>query len=147
MRHKHRSPEEAKCQQARRQSLQPPSSPPSTTREGNTKRCSGEFEFKKVRRKSREWNHLSQVLGELGKAEEQEFMERMVRGELVGDSVSEGSGESHRRLGVTEEGEARPREEGRHPGGHEGGEGEEELLQLRHGQEQGEPRHGVLAPG
>ena len=84
-----RSPVEAKCQHARRQSLQPPSSPPS-----HTKRCSGEFEFKKVRRRSRDWNHLSQVLGELGKAEEQVFMERMVRGELVGDSGSEGSGES-----------------------------------------------------
>ena len=51
-----------------------------------------------MRRRSREWTHFSQVLGELGKAEEQEFMERMVRGELVGDSVSEGSGESHRGL-------------------------------------------------
>ena len=86
-------------------------------KEGNTKRCSGEFEFKKVNRRSQDLSHLSQVLSvELGKAQEQSFMERMVSQELrgPGDNGSEGSEES----GVFSTGSSQesPRKAGRRPG-------------------------------
>ena len=66
-------------------------------KEGNTKQCSREFEFKKVNRRSGDFNHVSQVLShELDKAEEKSIVERMISRELLGarDTVSEGSEES-----------------------------------------------------
>ena len=61
---------------------------------GNTRRCSGEFEFKKVRCRSRDFSVVAPAPGQhLGKAEEQSLMERLVRGELVGTNHS-GSDES-----------------------------------------------------
>jgi len=91
--------------------VQPPSSQSSRTpsrpvvakesrsrREGNTKRASAEFEFKKINRRSAgDFNHLSQVLSqELGAEEEKSLMERMISRELGGteDRCSEGSEES-----------------------------------------------------
>eukprot|EP00090_Calanus_glacialis_P014255 TRINITY_DN22_c0_g1_i1.p1 TRINITY_DN22_c0_g1~~TRINITY_DN22_c0_g1_i1.p1 ORF type:complete len:697 (-),score=130.01 TRINITY_DN22_c0_g1_i1:386-2476(-) len=90
---------------------------PKPKKEGNnvTKRCSGEFEFKKINRRSGDFNHLSQVLAqELDKAEEQTIVERMISRELHGDSGSEGSEES----GIFSTGSSQesPRKEVRRPG-------------------------------
>jgi len=66
-------------------------------REANSKRCSGEFEFRAVRRRSQEWLHSSLAVCEnLGKTEEQSFTHEMVMRELsgAGDTRSEGSEES-----------------------------------------------------
>lgn len=79
------------------------------------KRCSGEFEFKRMNRKSGDFHQLSHVLAhELDKAEEQSFVERMISRELYGDSVSEGSEES----GIFSTGSSHesPRKEARRPG-------------------------------
>ena len=78
------------------------------------KRCSGEFEFKRINRRSGDFQ-LSQVLAqELDKAEEQSFVERMVSRELYGDEGSEGSEES----GIFSTGSSQesPRKEVRRPG-------------------------------
>ena len=78
------------------------------------KRCSGEFEFKRINRRSGDYQ-LSQVLAqELDKAEEQSFVERMISRELHGDSGSEGSEES----GIFSTGSSHesPRKEVRRPG-------------------------------
>ena len=78
------------------------------------KRCSGEFEFKRINRRSGDFQ-LSQVLAqELDKAEEQSFVERMVSRELYGDEGSEGSEES----GIFSTGSSQesPRKEVRKPG-------------------------------
>lgn len=90
-----------------------------TKKEDNnvTKRCSGEFEFKRINRRSgADFHQLQQVLAqELDKAEEQSFVERMVSRELLGDSGSEGSEES----GIFSTGSSHesPRKEtGRKPG-------------------------------
>jgi len=90
---------------------------PKPKKEGNnvTKRCSGEFEFKKISRRSGDFNHLSQVLSqELDKAEEQTIVERMISRELHGDSGSEGSEES----GIFSTGSSQesPRKDVRKPG-------------------------------
>ena len=81
-----------------------------------TKRCSGEFEFKRINRRSgADFQQLSAVLAqELDKAEEQSFVERMVSRELYGDSGSEGSEES----GIFSTGSSHesPRKESRKPG-------------------------------
>jgi hypothetical protein len=64
-------------------------------KEGNTKHCSGEFEFQPADRRSRDVSRLSRVLAqELGKAGEQGLMERMVGRELAGDTGSDASEES-----------------------------------------------------
>ena len=78
------------------------------------KRCSGEFEFKRINRRSGDYQ-LSQVLAQqLDKAEEQSFVERMISRELHGDSGSEGSEES----GIFSTGSSHesPRKEVRRPG-------------------------------
>ena len=78
------------------------------------KRCSGEFEFKRINRRSGDYQ-LSQVLAQqLDKAEEQSFVERMISRELHGDSGSEGSEES----GIFSTGSSQesPRKEVRRPG-------------------------------
>ena len=78
------------------------------------KRCSGEFEFKRINRRSGDFQ-LSQVLAqELDKAEEQSFVERMISRELYGDEGSEGSEES----GIFSTGSSHesPRKEARKPG-------------------------------
>merc|ERR1719510_818736 len=78
------------------------------------KRCSGEFELKRINRRSGDYQ-LSQVLAqELDKAEEQSFVERMISRELHGDSGSEGSEES----GIFSTGSSHesPRKEVRRPG-------------------------------
>ena len=78
------------------------------------KRCSGEFEFKRINRRSGDFQ-LSQVLAqELDKAEEQSFVERMISRELYGDEGSEGSEES----GIFSTGSSHesPRKEMRKPG-------------------------------
>ena len=78
------------------------------------KRCSGEFEFKRINRRSGDFQ-LSQVLAqELDKAEEQSFVERMISRELYGDEGSEGSEES----GIFSTGSSHesPRKEIRKPG-------------------------------
>jgi len=90
---------------------------PKPKKEGNnvTTRCSGEFEFKKISRRSGDFNHLTQVLAqELDKAEEQTIVERMISRELHGDSGSEGSEES----GIFSTGSSQesPRKEMRRPG-------------------------------
>ena len=81
-----------------------------------TKRCSGEFEFKRINRRSgADFHQLQQVLAqELDKAEEQSFVERMISRELLGDSGSEGSEES----GIFSTGSSHesPRKESRKPG-------------------------------
>jgi len=80
-----------------------------------TKRCSGEFEFKRINRRSGDFHQLSHVLAqELDKAEEQSFVERMISRELYGDSGSEGSEES----GIFSTGSSHesPRKETRKPG-------------------------------
>ena len=81
-----------------------------------TKRCSGEFEFKRINRRSgADFHQLSHVLAqELDKAEEQSFVERMISRELHGDSGSEGSEES----GIFSTGSSHesPRKESRKPG-------------------------------
>ena len=89
-----------------------------TKKEDNnvTKRCSGEFEFKRINRRSgADFHQLQQVLAhELDKAEEQSFVERMISRELLGDSGSEGSEES----GIFSTGSSHesPRKESRKPG-------------------------------
>ena len=79
------------------------------------KRCSAEFEFKRINRRSGDFHQLSHVLAqELDKAEEQSFVERMISKELYGDSGSEGSEES----GIFSTGSSHesPRKEARKPG-------------------------------
>ena len=79
------------------------------------KRCSAEFEFKRINRRSGDFHQLSHVLAqELDKAEEQSFVERMISRELNGDSGSEGSEES----GIFSTGSSHesPRKEARKPG-------------------------------
>ena len=93
---------EVACPHRRQSSYQPEllSAPAAHTREGreaNSKRCSGEFEFRAVRRRSQEWLHSSLAVCEnLGKTEEQSFTHEMVMRELsgAGDTGSEGSEES-----------------------------------------------------
>ena len=92
---------EASCPHRRQSSYQPePLSAPAAHRQGreaNSKRCSGEFEFRAVRRRSQEWLHSSLAVCEnLGKTEEQSFTHEMVIRELsgAGDTGSEGSEES-----------------------------------------------------
>merc|ERR1719373_917376 len=79
------------------------------------KRCSAEFEFKRINRRSGDFHQLSHVLAqELDKAEEQSFVERMISRELYGDEGSEGSEES----GIFSTGSSQesPRKEVRRPG-------------------------------
>ena len=86
------------CPHRRQSSYQPDLlSAPGGHREANSKRCSGEFEFRAVRRRSQEWLHSSLAVCEnLGKTEEQSFTHEMVMRELsgAGDTRSEGSEES-----------------------------------------------------
>ena len=80
-----------------------------------TKRCSGEFEFKRINRRSGDFHQLAHVgAHDLDKAEEQSFVERMISRELYGDSGSEGSEES----GIFSTGSSHesPRKEARKPG-------------------------------
>ena len=80
-----------------------------------TKRCSGEFEFKRINRRSGDFHQLAHVgAQDLDKAEEQSFVERMISRELYGDSGSEGSEES----GIFSTGSSHesPRKEARKPG-------------------------------
>ena len=102
-----------------RSSVQTPSSSSGKVKRDDThvaaKRCSGEFEFKRMNRKSGDFHQLSHVLAqELDKAEEQSFVERMISRELYGDSGSEGSEES----GIFSTGSSHesPRKEVRRPG-------------------------------
>ena len=92
---------EVNCPHRRQSSYQPEllSAPAGhrESREANSKRCSGEFEFRAVRRRSQEWLHSSLAVCEnLGKTEEQSFTHEMVMRELsgAGDTGSEGSEES-----------------------------------------------------
>ena len=89
---------EVNCPHRRQSSYQPELlSAPRESRETNSKRCSGEFEFRAVRRRSQEWLHSSLAVCEnLGKTEEQSFTHEMVMRELsgAGDTGSEGSEES-----------------------------------------------------
>ena len=90
---------EVNCPHRRQSSYQPEllSAPVRESREANSKRCSGEFEFRAVRRRSQEWLHSSLAVCEnLGKTEEQSFTHEMVMRELsgAGDTGSEGSEES-----------------------------------------------------
>jgi len=81
-----------------------------------TKRCSDEFEFKKVMyRSSGDFSQLQQVLSqELCKEEERHIVEKMISKELHGDTGSEGSEES----GIFSTGSSQdsPRKEARKPG-------------------------------
>ena len=86
------------CPQRRQSHLVDLSPVPREEKKGNSKRCSGEFEFRKGGRMGPEWSHVPQIVCEdLGKAGEQSFTHDMVMRELSGagcDTGSEGSEES-----------------------------------------------------
>ena len=94
--------EDSNCPHRRQSHLADLSPVPREEKKGNSKRCSGEFEFRKggSRGLGPEWSHVSsQIVSEdqlLGKAEEQSFTHDMVMRELSGacDTGSEGSEES-----------------------------------------------------
>lgn len=94
----------------------PCSQQPKRLTEAQTKRCSDEFEFKKVMyRSSGDFSQLQQVLSqELCKEEERHIVGKMISKELHGDTGSEGSEES----GIFSTGSSQdsPRKEARKPG-------------------------------
>ena len=98
-----------------------PPLPPAPTRnrkeaDNVAKRCSGEFEFKKMYRRSGDFNQLSQVLSqELDKAEEQSIVERMISRELQGDAGSDG-GSAESGIFSTGSSQESPKKEVRRPG-------------------------------
>ena len=91
-------PGSSNCPHRRQSHLADLSPVPREEKKGNSKRCSGEFEFRKGGRMGPEWSHVSQIVSEdlVGKAEEQSFTHDMVMRELSGacDTGSEGSEES-----------------------------------------------------
>ena len=91
-------PGSSNCPHRRQSHLADLSPVPREEKKGNSKRCSGEFEFRKGGRMGPEWSHVSQIVSEdlVGKAEEQSFTHEMVMRELSGacDTGSEGSEES-----------------------------------------------------
>ena len=90
--------EDSSCPHRRQSHLADLSPVPREEKKGNSKRCSGEFEFRKGGRMvGPEWSHVAQIEDLGNKAEEQSFTHEMVMRELSGgacDTGSEGSEES-----------------------------------------------------